>query len=110
MCVLSDRHRAIYWLGNLKSTPIHPELSLNALEFHPPLCVLRPVWNSEAFAPVRVQYPYVDSVHYMIVCIFDVKNQECRPAVVFGRYGAVKFIRHGMDRNTPMKCLRIQDR
>lgn len=57
-----------------------------------------------------VQYPYVDSVHYMIVCIFDVKHQECRPAVVFDRYGAVISIRHGMDRNTPMKCLRIQDR
>ncbi len=62
MCVLSDHRGAIYWLGNLKSTPMHPELSLNILKFHPTLCVLRPVCNSEAFAPGRVQYPHVDSV------------------------------------------------
>ncbi len=70
--------------------------------------------SSDLFAILRLLLLVGFSIHmwtlyYMIVCIFDVKYKECRPAVVFGRYGSEISIRHGMDRNTPMKCLRIQD-
>lgn len=86
MPVLSDRRRAIYWLGNLKSTPIHPEISLNILEYGPPLCVLRPAWNSQVFFPVRLCVHTETYVRYL-----DRLNVD--PLLLLAGVGGEIFIR-----------------